>query len=401
MTACWLFLALWLPLHGSEIEAPSAETVRIASFNLLNLFDNVDDPDRDDEGTDPKALEERQVLARTIASLEADVLGVQEVENREVLESLNRHLDKPFPYVELIEGNDGRGIDCGLLSRFPIESATSHRLQTLEGGGRFSRDFPVFRLRLARDEYLHVGVVHLKSKRGEAKVSDGKRKGEAAAAVAIIERLRALDPKTPCVVLGDFNDTRGSDPLSPFFRALEDPTAKIEEKQRYSYVYRGTPEQIDFILTTKDIKATGAGALHEDNSGSDHAPVWIDWAVGRTVQRTPAPPQQGWPKIRREAIDARDLEGLEKHLLQEVAVTGRVTKVHRPGDYAAILNFHPEYKKAVTVYIPAEAFPRLPDLDSLVGKTVTARGPVSRRGPLGTGVYSIRVTQSAQLTAER
>ncbi len=396
----WLVLWTLLPLL-SPTTGEDPNQIRIASFNLLNLFDNVDEPGKDDEGTNPKAVEELQVIARTIDSLDADVIGVQEVENRAVLERLNEHLARPFPHVELLEGNDGRGIDCGLLSRFPMEAAISHRLRDLEGGARFSRDFPVFRLRLnARDE-LAIGVVHLKSKGGSKAQSDRQRRREAETVSALVKRYRQREPAVPFVVLGDFNDTRESTPLAPLFALLEDPTQRIPEERRYSYVYRGQPEQIDFILTTPDLKTVASDALHADNSGSDHAPLWVDCRIERPVVRHTAKASRKWEPVRRPAIAANDLEGFERLLLREIAVTGEVVKVHRPNAGAAILNFARDYKKAITVYIPADAFPRLPDLDSLVGRTVTARGPVCRRGPLGEGVYSIRVTQASQLTAGR
>lgn len=88
-----------------------AQTLRVATWNLLNLFDDADEPDKPDEGTDPKSWVEMRELARFIDEIDADVIGVQEVENRRILGRLNQMLKKPYGYVELIEGNDARGID--------------------------------------------------------------------------------------------------------------------------------------------------------------------------------------------------------------------------------------------------------------------------------------------------
>ncbi len=62
-----------------------------------------------------------------MADLKADVLGVVEAESRPVLSAFNQEIlpavgGQPFRHVMLIDGNDERGIDVGLMSRagYPI-----------------------------------------------------------------------------------------------------------------------------------------------------------------------------------------------------------------------------------------------------------------------------------------
>jgi hypothetical protein len=69
--------------------------------------------------------------ARVIAEVNADVLITIEVENRPTLERFNKQVlgaefDREYPHVMVIDGNDARGIDVGVLSRFPIERLRSH-----------------------------------------------------------------------------------------------------------------------------------------------------------------------------------------------------------------------------------------------------------------------------------
>jgi endonuclease/exonuclease/phosphatase family metal-dependent hydrolase len=62
--------------------------------------------------------------------VDADVLALQEVENLDAPRRFNRdHLDRPYAYEALVEGNDPRFIDVAVLSRLPIANLTSHRFE--------------------------------------------------------------------------------------------------------------------------------------------------------------------------------------------------------------------------------------------------------------------------------
>ena len=58
----------------------------------------------------------------------ADVLAVQEVEHIGILNEFNsKHLNNAYRYRVLIEGNDPRFIDVGILSKLPIGAVTSYQ----------------------------------------------------------------------------------------------------------------------------------------------------------------------------------------------------------------------------------------------------------------------------------
>ncbi len=366
-------------LHAQDavVAEKAIDEVSVACWNLLNLFDNHDNPWRPDEGTAPKSRAELQRLARQIDRLDTDILGVAEVENREVLESLNLYLERPFAHIELIEGNDFRGIDVGILSRFPIIAATSHRQMPLEGEHRFARDFPVFRLQLAAGRSLDVGVVHLKSKRGKAAESDAWRRAEALAIAEIVARRRKLEPELPLLVMGDFNDRRDAATLAPIFGLLRDLTVSIPIEERYSFIYRQKGEQIDFVLGTEDVAVTGAKIVHDIDDVSDHYPVVVRLPVPEKLARTVLPAGSAPRSEELEEIDATDLAAAKRLLLQEVIVRGKVTKVHRPeSGRNATLNMHDDYKRAVSIHVPAEALDRMGDLEALVGRRVRVSGPL-------------------------
>ncbi len=381
-------------------EAPATQdlrtrTLRLATWNLYNLFDHVDEPDRPDEGTPPKNRFDMAETARMISALDADVLGVEEVENRRVLEALNRELSQPYPYVELLEGNDYRGIDVGILSRFPIVAACSHRLRPLDSMHRFARDFPVFRIRLAEGEEIAVSVVHFKSKRGKKKVSDAWRRAEAEGARRVLGELHEREPELPMVVMGDFNDTRDARTLAPLMTWLKDQTAKIPTEERVTFPRGKRGEQIDFILTTAGWESKKAGIVADPASPSDHRPVWADFPVDFDLVRPTVPMAVRAvdpPPV--PTMDAHDLKGLRARLLRNVKLVGTVTAIHRSrSGRSATLNFDVDYRKAAVAYVPALAMKRFMNLDALVGKKVVIESPVS----LYKGQPQVMLTRPRQL----
>lgn len=113
----------------SPVTPPAAGEVTVASFNLLRLFDTVNDPTTSDPVLTPAAFDRRLSkisLAVRDYLLLPDILAVQEVENLTSLQALAGQINadviaggSPSPeYVAyLTEGNDVGGIDVGFLVR--------------------------------------------------------------------------------------------------------------------------------------------------------------------------------------------------------------------------------------------------------------------------------------------
>ena len=88
-----------------------------------------------------------------------------------------------YPHVMVIDGNDDRGIDVGLLTKpaFPIAGIRSHVDDTDTTGTIFSRDCPEYRIALPGGGQLTVLVNHFKSKLGGGTAANTKRRRQAAA----------------------------------------------------------------------------------------------------------------------------------------------------------------------------------------------------------------------------
>jgi len=168
--------------------------------------------------------------ARVIKAVDADVLGIVEAEDRTGLLEFNDIVlpqvgATPYVHVMLIDGNDERGIDVGLMARAPfaIETMRSHVDDRNAQGGRiFSRDCAEYHIPLPGDKTLLVMMNHLKSKGfGTQADSNARRKAQAQRAREVYEE-RKQQGFTHVAIMGDMNDTPDSDPLQPLLGAGSD-----------------------------------------------------------------------------------------------------------------------------------------------------------------------------------
>lgn len=247
--------------------------------------------------------------ARVIRDVGADILAVVEAENRPSLAAYNKEILKavggtPYRHVMLIDGNDERGIDVGLMTRetFEVRGMRSHVDDRLANGSEvFSRDCPEFDIALPGGERIVVLVNHFKSKGYGAKAaSDARRQAQAARVAEIYERLRG-EGVTLVAVVGDFNDTPDSAPLKPLLKQTD--LADIATLPGFAnggfpgtYDTSSASKKIDYILLSPALKqrATGAGVFRKGvwsasrrwemyaeltgpvHAASDHAALWVD-----------------------------------------------------------------------------------------------------------------------------
>lgn len=112
--------------------------------------------------------------ARVIAEVNADILLTVEVEDRLTLDRFNTQVlgggvgHDPYPFNLLVDGNDSRGIDVGILSRFPVTSVRSHIFDPgANGKPVFSRDCPEFEVEVDGEPLWILGN-HFKSRASAA-----------------------------------------------------------------------------------------------------------------------------------------------------------------------------------------------------------------------------------------
>ncbi|MHC4214988.1 MAG: endonuclease/exonuclease/phosphatase family protein, partial [Planctomycetota bacterium] len=166
---------------------------------------------------------------RVIRDVDVDILAVVEAENRIALKQFSEFVFdrvknevaetiRPYTQIMLIDGNDDRGIDVGLMTKegFDIGLMQSH-VHDLKPDGYpiFSRDCPEYAVTTPTGELIWVLPNHFKSKfGGNDAASIAKREAQATTVAQIYQRLRN-DGQDNVVILGDFNDTPDSEPLQP------------------------------------------------------------------------------------------------------------------------------------------------------------------------------------------
>ena len=98
--------------------------------------------------------------ARVIDAVRPDILICVEVENRTTLDRFNDQVLRAefqfsYPHFMVVDGNDPRGIDVGILSRYPIAEIRSHVDDLASNGKRlFSRDCPEYDIILPTGDCL-------------------------------------------------------------------------------------------------------------------------------------------------------------------------------------------------------------------------------------------------------
>ena len=129
--------------------------MRLATFNCENLFarykfrKNFDPYQSDGFTINDLAFDifdevEKQITAKAIREVNADVIALQEIESLPILDHFNSRYIAGLGYRHriLVDSHDPRSIDVAVLSRYNINSVRSHRHERnpTNTGSLFSRD---------------------------------------------------------------------------------------------------------------------------------------------------------------------------------------------------------------------------------------------------------------------
>lgn len=239
--------------------------MRIASFNVQNLrwreddagahMDGARDADTpQDAGQAVAALDsrDRQLTAKVLRDIDADVVALQEVFD---LATLDRFHDaflmptgaRPYPHRVCLPGNDGRGQDVALLSRIPLTDIRSHAQLTpadlgMQAGPETDR--PIFRrdCLMATARSLTLAVCHFKAPYPDPQTAWHVRRREALAVRHLLTQRFPLRETGRWLILGDLNEQTGGtarrdtaiSPLTDDFGI--DLLAKLPDSERWTYL---------------------------------------------------------------------------------------------------------------------------------------------------------------------
>lgn len=241
----FLFFALWCVTCLAQQKQYKA--VVVAFYNLENLFDTINDPDKNDEDFLPNGANRNNTYVYTdklgkLSSVLSEIgteitpdgftlLGVAEVENRKVLEDLIAQPKLKERKLRIVhyESPDDRGIDVALLYNpkyFSVKSSQSLFVALPDNNGKpyYTRDILWVTGEL-NSERVHVLVNHWPSRRGGEEASAPSRAAAAGVCKRIIDSLTALNPSEKIILMGDLND----DPTSPSVAQIIGAKGKKEE----------------------------------------------------------------------------------------------------------------------------------------------------------------------------
>ncbi len=99
---------------------------------------------------------------------------------------------------------------------------------------------------------LWLIVCHIKSKIQDTSTIQytlPRRLEQARFVASLAEEVLSADPLANLVILGDLNDHPDSQPLAEFFgRGFRNAMNWAEKEQRYTYIYQGISQTLDYLL---------------------------------------------------------------------------------------------------------------------------------------------------------
>jgi endonuclease/exonuclease/phosphatase family metal-dependent hydrolase len=290
-----LVLVTWL--------TASASGLTLMSYNVQNLFDDVDNgsefrefnPSRSGWNSEMFHLRVGTIAEVVRAAVPGgpDVLLLQEIENENALRTLVADGLKGMGYQwQLVVPGQGLAANVAIVSRVPVAHVRVHGVGQWKGKIAL-RDILEAEVQDA-GHTLHLFDNHWKSKSGGVKATEGARRTAAGALSRRVREILADDPSADIIAAGDMNESVDEFPrtgrkyqtaliadtentpaafarLSLFLSAsarrlgvvgtrlvLFDPWFEIDAPRRGSYAYQGEWLTVDHFLLSPGLFDTKA-----------------------------------------------------------------------------------------------------------------------------------------------
>ena len=276
----------------------------IASYNVENLFHPTQDSVNTDstytaEGERRWSLtryyQKEENIARVLTNIGewdgVDIVGLQEVENAEVVKHLCYTLRRNEYDLVHYDSPDRRGIDVALIYKKARIDTLGTRAIHVDLGEQTTRDILYVCAKADQRDTMHFFVCHLPSQRGGAAETEWKRETAKRVLERAIDSVYATNPNAKIIVMGDMNSGNLT------LKGVTDKTMKGQGTHKYqgrwtfldhfyvspaidslshAYVY-----EAGWIMET-DEKQMGLrpkrtyNGFHYQNGFSDHLPIVLN-----------------------------------------------------------------------------------------------------------------------------
>lgn len=281
LTLTTLFLLFVLP-----VPVLAQTSFRVMFYNTENLFDTVDNPEKEDDEFTPEGLRrwtrtryrrKLNQIAKVISSAgEWDIpalVGLCEVENDQVLNELTRYspLRKMHYRYVLTDSGDRRGINLALLyqrERFRYLEHHCIKIRFPDNPERQTRDILHVSGIVASLDTLDVFVCHFPSRREGQQATAPDRMQAARTLRSYVDSLFEVRARAQVVLMGDFNDEPSDASLKTGLQAgdlpgknegicgkqLYNPFLQVEKNSRTgTYKYRDRWNFLDQIIVSGNL----------------------------------------------------------------------------------------------------------------------------------------------------
>lgn len=199
-------------------QSSGQESLRLVSWNVQTFFDAETDGSEykdfvsDKHWGEPAYRDRLKRLCSSLASLDADVLVLEEVENEAVLQDISNFLCSDWlpgkRYRQAAFGKEAGGsLGCAVLSRYPLEKLSCHSLdsRSVSGNAPLGKSpplRPLMQVSVVKNGRSFVLLVnHWKSMSGGAVETEAWRMAQEAQLADCLENLG----DAPALACGDFN----------------------------------------------------------------------------------------------------------------------------------------------------------------------------------------------------
>lgn len=265
-------------LNSEGLKQPSGKV--IAFYNVENLFDIYDDPDKNDDWFTPESETEwdedkyevkLEHISEAINAIHKDnpiLVGMVEIENKSVLKDLveEDNIDEAQYKIITEDSPDERGIDVAFLYNPSYFEYKTHEAINIdfpfleEGRKDKTRDILYVNGNLKNDD-LHIFVNHWPSRREGWLESEHKRVFVAEKLRAKVDEILKDDADAKILIMGDFNDYPNNKSIKEVLGAsnkkdinadqLYNLAAQLHRDDKGSYMYKGDWGMLDQMIVSK------------------------------------------------------------------------------------------------------------------------------------------------------